>query len=69
MLAVGNEELGKTIKEGDLITDGNVKVVVAFSYSDDGEFSIGTFTKGNESYVVSVNGQLLKGWKPVLTEM
>lgn len=66
MMAVGNDELGLSVKKGDFVVKG--ELAGHLQYGKDGETgeesnTLGFITVDDKSYLVSVNDQLLAGWK------
>jgi hypothetical protein len=62
MIAIGNDELGQQVKDGDIITDGENEYIVKFNYSEDKLMSLLTIEK---SIMVGLQGKLLAPWRKI----
>ncbi len=66
MLAIGNDELGDTVKKGDKVTNDDVMTgFVEYSTDLNGKELdiVGAIKIGKDSYLVSIRGRLLSGWR------
>ncbi len=67
MMAIGSDELLETVKDGDRIINNKTGDVakVEFHHSDQGNASLLTVVQGDSSFLVGINGQLIKPWRRV----
>jgi len=67
MLAIGNEELGDSVKKGDWVinTKYNFKGQLKYCNDESGKESqlLGFVSNEDKSYLVSINNKLIPGWE------
>ena len=62
-MAIGNEELTETVKEGDVITDGKNSYPVVFNYSENRVMNLlSVKTEDGTSRLVGIPGKLFSTW-------
>lgn len=68
-IAVGNDELGGSVKKGDTVVheDGRTGPLFFGIDGKTGEEStvLGFINVGNNSYLVAIAGKLMKGWRKI----
>ncbi len=66
-VAIGNEELGDSVKKGDTVVNGELLGNVTYAWDSSGNESdlLGFVTIDEDDWVVSIGGKLVFGWKKV----
>lgn len=64
MIAIGNDELGEEVRDGDLIVniDTLKEFPVKFNHSADGSMCILTIKDDGEPCMVGIHGKLVSPW-------
>ena len=67
MLAIGNEELGDSVKKGDWVMNPELNIKGQLEYGNDesGKESsmLGFISVKGKSYLASLNNKLIPGWE------